>query len=204
MLLMELMKENLWEYLAGVKGRLSVAEQCTMCRDIASALVYLHQQDPPIAYCALSDLNNLTSVNILISFDGQVKLGACGQAQQKPPVGYFDEIQPGSPIYMPSEALRRGAHYDEKIDVFSLGVVMTEIATQHPRSSVRFEKEIKRRQPDLSKIPEDHPLKPIILQCLQDNAVDRPNSTSVLKEMMKICPVSQRKFVIIQYLILIY
>ena len=195
MLVMELMQRNLWQYLKEVKGHLSVAEQCTMCRDIASALVYLHQQDPPIAYC------DLTSKNILISFDGQVKLGVCDQAQQKPPGGYFDESQPGTVVYMPPEAIHYNARYDEKIDVFSLGVVMTEIATQHPPSpsSVRFEnigivKEVKRRQSDLSKIPEDHPLKPIILQCLQDNPVDRPNSASVLKEIKKICPVSQRKY----------
>ena len=200
MLVMELMKENLWEYLAEVKGHLSVAEQCTMCRDIASALVYLHQQDPPIAYC------NLTNGNILISFDGQVKLGACGEAQQKPPGGYLDSIctgtlayvLPESPIYMPPEALCDGAHYDEKIDVFSLGVVMTEIATQHPpifkMRNAGIVKEIERRQSDLSKIPEDHPLKPIILQCLQDNPVDRPNSASVLKEIKKICLALQSKY----------
>ena len=162
MLVTELMKENLGQYLAEFKGHLSVVEQCTMCRDIASALVYLHQQDPPIAYCAL------TSRSILITFDGQVKLGACDEAQQKPPGGYFDEPQPGTAIYMPPEALRDGARYDEKIDVFSLGVVMTEIATQHPPSvrlmNIGIVKEIKRRQSDLSKIPEDHPLKPIILQ----------------------------------------
>ena len=192
MLVMELMKNSLMDYLSEVIGHLSVAEQCTMCRDIASALVYLHQQDPPIAYC------DLTSKSILISFDGQVKLGACGQAQQKPPGGYFDETQPGTVIYMPPEALRDGGRYDEKIDVFSLGVVMTEIATQHPPSvgfmNIGIVKEIKRRQTDLSEISEDHPLKPIILQCLRDNPADRPNSASVLKEIKKICPVSQRKY----------
>ena len=199
MLVMELMKENLGQYLAEVKGHLSVAEQCTMCRDIASALVYLHQQDPPIAYC------NLTSANILISFDGQVKLGACGEAQQKPPGGNLDSIctgtltyiLPESPMYMPPESLRDGAHYDEKIDVFSLGVVMTEIATQHPPIFKMKDigvKEIETRQSDLSKIPMDHPLKPIILQCLQDNPADRPNSASVFKEIKKICPVLQRKY----------
>ena len=192
MLVMELMEENLEQYLKKVKGHLSVVEQCTMCRDIASALVYLHQQDPPIAYC------NLTSKSILISFDGQVKLGVCGQAQQKPPGGYFDELSPGPFMYMPPEALHDGARYDEKIDVFSLGVVMTEIATQHPPSAglmnIGTVKEIKRRQSDLSKIPEDHPLKSIILQCLQDNPVDSPNSASVLKEIKKTCPVSLRKY----------
>ena len=192
MLVMELMKKSLRDYLSEVKGHLSVVEQCTMCKDIASALVYLHQQDPPIAYC------DLTSKSILISFDDQVKLGACGVAQQKPPGGYLCVQYPGALPYMPPETLRVDACYDEKIDVFSLGVVMTEIATQHP-PSVRFEnigivKEVKRRQSDLSKIPEDHPLKPIILQCLQDNPVDRQNSASVLKEIKKICPVSQRKY----------
>ena len=192
MLVMELMEENLWQYLEEVKGHLSVAEQCMICRDIASALVYLHQQDPPIAYC------DLTSKSILISFDGQVKLGACGEAQQKPPGGYFDERQPGTVVYMPPETFLDDTCYDEKIDVFSLGVVMTEIATQHPPSiklrNSGIVKQIERRQSDLSKIPEDHPLKPIILQCLQDNPVDRPNSTSVLKEIKKICPVSQRRY----------
>ena len=192
MLVMELMKENLDQYLEKVKGHLSVAEQCMMCRDIASALVYLHQQDPPIAYCAL------TSRNILISFDGQVKLGACSQARRKLPGGYFDVPQPETAIYLPPEALRRGARYDEKIDIFSLGVVMTEIATQHPPSlelkNIGIVEEIKRRQSDLSKISEDHPLKPIILQCLQDNPVDRPNSASVLEEIKRICPFSQRKY----------
>ena len=101
-------------------------------------------------------------------------------------------------MYMPPEALRDGARYDEKIDIFSLGVVMTEIATQHPPSVVVMNigvvKEIEKRQSDLSKIPKDHPLKPIILQCLQDNPVDRPNSASVFKELKKTCPVSQRKY----------
>ena len=192
MLVMELMKENLGQYLE-VKGHLSVAEQSTMCKDIASALVYLHQQDPPIVYCALS------SGNILISFDGQVKLDASGVARQKPPGGHFDLECPGPILYMPPEALRDDSLYDAKINVFSLGVVMTEIATQNPPFS-GFEnignvEEIKRRQFDLSMIPEDHPLKPIILRCLQDNPVDRPNSASILREIMKICPVSQRKYV---------
>ena len=121
---MELMKENLWEYLEEVKGHLSVVEQWAMCRDIASALVYLHQQDPPIACC------NLTNWNILISFDGQVKLGV----RQKPPGGFSDERLQVSPMYMPPETFLDDTCYDEKIDVFSLGVIITEIATQHPPS----------------------------------------------------------------------
>ena len=192
MLVTELMKKNLRKFLAEVKGHLRVAEQCTMCRDIASALVYLHQQDPPIVYC------DLTSETILISFDGQAKLRACGEAQQTSSAEYYGPYGGGASVYLPPEALRDVVHYGRKIDIFSLGVVMNEIATQHPPSvgfmNIGIVEEIKRRQSDLSKIPEDHPLKPIILQCLQDNPVDRPNSASVLEEIKKTCPVSQRKY----------
>ena len=188
MLVMELMEKSLRDYQAEVKGRLSVAEQCMMCRDITSALVYLHQQDPPIVYC------DLTNHNILISFDGQVKLGACGEAQRKPPGGYFVR-GPGAPMYIPPEAFHlKDARYDEKIDVFSLGVVMFETALQPHFFG------LKGHQIELSRIPPDHPLKPIIFQCVQTNQVDRPNSVTVLKKLKKICPVSQRKFVTILYL----
>ena len=181
MLVMELMKESLWDYLEKVKGRLSVAEQCMICRDIASALVYLHQHDPPIAYC------DLCSVRILISFDGQVKLGACSEAQQIPPGGYFFIPACGNLMYLPPETYTEDKRCDVKIDTFLFGAVMYEIATQglFPNPHTKS---------DLSKIHEDHPLKPIILQCLQNNPVDRPNSASVLKEVKKTCPVSQRKY----------
>ena len=191
-LVMELMERHLRQYLNKAKGHMSVIEQCKICKDIASALVYLHLQDPPIAHC------NVTCGNILLSADGLTKLAGFGSAQRKPACGYFDTKAPGAVVYMPPEALQYQPAYDEKIDVFSLGVVMVEVAsTQSPPSvgwsNIGKVKEIVRRQSDLSKIAEDHPLEPIILRCLQDNPRDRPNSAAVLKELQKVSPVSKSK-----------
>ena len=41
--------------------------------------------------------------------------------------------------------------------------------------------EIQRRAKDLSRLPEDHPLKPIILQCLRDDPGERPDSGAVFR-----------------------
>ena len=192
MLVMELMEGNLMQYLSKVKDHLSVDEQCKICEDVASALVYLHQQDPPLAHC---DVN---STSILLSADGCAKLADFGSAQKKPACGYFEVRGSGNLRYMPPEVLLDQSVYDEKIDVFSLGVVMIEVATQSPTSGKWSDigkiKEIERRQSDLSKIPDNHPLKPIILRCLQDDPKDRPNSTAVLKEIQKASPVSKRKY----------
>ena len=68
---------------------------------------------------------------------------------------------------------------------FSLDLLMLEIATQQPSScklvGISRVPEIDRRAEDLSHLPEDHPLKPIILQCLRDDPRKRPNSGTVLR-----------------------
>ena len=85
---------------------------------------------------------------------------------------------------MPPESLVKNAHYNEKIVVFSLGVLMLEIATQQlslcEPPEIGTVPEINRRAKDLSLLPEDHPLKSIILQCLRDPR-ERPNSGTVLR-----------------------
>ena len=109
------------------------------------------------------------------------------------PSGYFDEEVPyiydAFESYIPPEALAPIAHYNDKIDIFSLSVLMLEIATQHPPScglsGIGRIPEIDRRGNDLSFLPEDHPLKPIILQCLRDDPGERPESGTVLKMLSK-------------------
>jgi serine/threonine protein kinase len=125
MLVMELMEGDLKQYHLLVN---KVNEQCKICKDVASALVYLHQQYPPIVHC------DVTSGNILLSTDGHTKLAGFGSAQRKLSCGYFDTAAPGTMVYMPPEALLPQSAYDEKIDIFSLGVVMTEVVTQSPPS----------------------------------------------------------------------
>ena len=175
---MERLDYNLQSYLRHA-GKLSDEQQIDLCLQTADAVHYLHSQQPPVVYRDLSERN------VLLSGDGILKLSSCVQAARMPSCGYFDETCPGTILYMPPEALVHHPRYNEKIDIFSLGVVMLEIATQQ-RPSLNPSRhgsvpEIERRTEDLSVLPGDHPLKPIILQCLRDNPKERPDSGAVLR-----------------------
>ena len=180
-IVMERLDCNLMEYLKDHEGRLSRQRQIDFCLQIADAIHYLHSQQPPVVYRALSAKNVL-----VLMLDDILKLGSCQQAARLPSCGYFDEEVPGNIPYMPPEALvGNDIRYNEKIDVFSLGVLMLEIATQYPPliklSGIGTTPEIDRRAEDLSRLPDDHPLKPIILQCLRDDPGERPDSGAVFR-----------------------
>ena len=142
---------------------------------------YLHSQQPPVVY------RNLSAKNVLVlMLDDILKLGSSLEAARLPSCGYFDERAPGAIAYMPPEALvGNDIRYNEKSDVFSLGVLMLDIATQYLSlpgiSGIGRVPEIDRRAQDLSHLPEDHPLKPIILQCLRDDPGERPDSGAVFR-----------------------
>ena len=176
---MERLDCNLESYLERHAGKLSRERQIDFCLQIADAVHYLHSQQPPVAY------RDLSGRKVLLSGDGMLKLCLCLQAARLPSCGYFDDSQPGMLVYMPPETLTHDARYDEKMDIFSLGVVMLQIATQcSPTvgvSGIGTVPEIIRRIDDLSRLPEDHPLKPIILQCLRDDPGERPDSGAVLR-----------------------
>ena len=178
-LVMERLDCNLRSYLERHAGKLSRERQIDFCLQIADAVHYLHSQQPPVAY------RDLSGRKVLLSGDGMLKLCLCLQAARLPSCGYFDDSQPGMLVYMPPETLTHDARYDEKMDIFSLGVVMLQIATQcSPTvgvSGIGTVPEIIRRIDDLSRLPEDHPLKPIILQCLRDDPGERPDSGAVFR-----------------------
>ena len=178
-LVLERLDCALESYLERHAGKLSRERQIDFCLQIADAVHYLHSQQPPVAY------RNLSERTVLLSGDGILKLSSCLQAVKMPSCGYFNETCPGTIPYMPPEALVHHPRYNEKIDIFSLGVVMLQIATQClpavEFSGIGTVQEITRRKDDLSCLPEDHPLKPIILQCLRDDPGERPDSGSVFR-----------------------
>ena len=178
LLVMERLECDLGEYLRRNAGRLSRQRQIDFCLQMADAVHYLHSQQPPVVYRDLS-------AETVLTLDCMLKLGSSPEAARLPSCGYFDDRDPGALPYVPPEALVDRPHYNEKIDVFSLGVLMLEIATQYPPSTglsgIGTTPEIDRRAKDLSRLPEDHPLKPIILQCLRDDPGERPDSGTVFR-----------------------
>ena len=107
---------------------------------------------------------------------------------------------PGTPVFMPPEALRAKPRYSDKLDSFSLGVLMVQIITQsfpaptdaeivlEDDSSPTGEKiipvpELERRKKDIGKVPSTHALLPIALHCLKDKDRERPTASQLCQSL---------------------
>ena len=173
-LVMEKMNENLRQFLERHKGKLSIQEQIRISLEITEGLAFLHQLKPPVVHRDLNDKN------VLFTFDGVAKIGDFGQSKLKKDI-YLTSAAPGMVSFMPPEALlMEGTKYDESLDMFSLGVLMLEIGTQHEPApnvvGIGTTREVDRRQKDLQKMEDSHPMKPIVLLCLRDERKQRPKA----------------------------
>ena len=189
-LVMELMEQTLEQFLRSNKETLPQEKQISICLLIATGLQYLHQHDPQILH------RDLTAKNVLMDKDGTTaKISDFGQAKYRPTSAqYLTTRQPGTVLYMPPEALVESSYFTDKGDIFSLGVLMLQVATQEPPSCGLVmregQPEVERRSADLAKIPTNHPLRPLIFQCLQDNPAKRPSCTEIWKKLGNLFRVS--------------
>ena len=107
---------------------------------------------------------------------------------------------PGTPVFMPPEALRAKPRYSDKLDTFSLGVLMVQIITRifpAPTDAERVREdpssptgeiivpvpELERRKKDLDKVPSTHALLPIALHCLKDRDRERPSAAQLCQRL---------------------
>ena len=184
LLVMELMDQTLEQFLQDNKRTLSLEKQIDICLQVTSGLLFLHQHDPQILH------RDLTAKNVLMNKDGSIaKISDFGQAKFRPTsVEYLTTRQPGTILYMPPEALVGKPYFTDKGDVFSLGVVLLQTSTQEPPScglgGIGTQKEVERRSADLAKLPDNHPLRAIILQCLQGDPAERPSCLEVFHHLM--------------------
>ena len=177
-LLMEYMKETLYQRIDHIKGSSPYSKFAVESSlQVANGLVFLHAQDPPIVH------RDLTSRNILIAPNNSVKIGDFGNAKARhSELQYLNTKAPGNTVYMPPEALSDSPQYTEKLDVFSLGVVMLEVETcEHPHLNMHgigTQPEAERRHTYLEKVSRA-PLKVIITRCLENSYMDRPTAQDV-------------------------
>ncbi|GLD98178.1 hypothetical protein PINS_up006875 [Pythium insidiosum] len=111
---------------------------------VARALAYLHNQDPVVAH------HNLTSKNILLTEDGDAKLK--GMMVPYRDAADFDDAAAArrSLLYVAPE-LVHGVGYDEKADIYSFGVVLSELDTNElPFAHARSEDDSSRRLPHVT------------------------------------------------------
>lgn len=164
--------------------------------DVAQALCYLHGGDPVIIH------RDLSANNVLLTTDLRAKLSDLGTArilnvsvQEK--IKKYQKMTtcPGTPVYMPPEARLEIAQYNENIDCYSYGVLILHVLNRDwpirteviPIEShqVVVLTDIERRQEHIDRIDANHPLKGLILRCL-DHKDKRPAAKEILEKVQSV------------------
>ncbi len=206
-LLMELMDESLTHFLESSPGDIPYHIQVNLSYDIAQALAFLHSNG--IIH------RDLSSNNVLLLAGSRAKVTDFGMSK------WIDTRRaqmtkcPGTPAFMPPEALDEPPVYTEKLDNFSLGVIIVQINTRlFPNPTDRFadrelvdpnfptEKirakvtvpEVERRQAHISRINGTDSLLPIALECLKNEEFERPTSKELCQLLgsLKETPIYQQ------------
>ena len=157
-------------------------------RDVALGLCYLHGKSQPILH------RDLSANNVLLTSNMNAKLSDLGVAKiiNLTPVRMAEMTQtkaPGTPCYMPPEALMAKPKYTSKIDVYSYGVLIIQtfcgkcpypddvfcLNPQNP-GAIMPVSEVERRAEYLQEIGNDHPLMAVIKQCLSNVPAQRPDA----------------------------
>jgi len=156
-----------------MKGNLPIHKQLDLCHDMASGLQYLH--DTGLVH------TNLHGRNVLVSHDGHAKIGdyICPQV-----VSCSEKVPTDNIPYLPPEAVENKSHYSEQSDVYSLGVLFLQVASQNipePTDKTELSKLTKRKE-ELAHIG-NHPLVSLIFKCLTNIRIVRPSVAQVLEQI---------------------
>ena len=189
-LLMELCDESLCRFLERSIGPLPYHTELNISQDIALALVYLHTNGLIHRDLTGNNVLMIGGVRAKVTDFGMSKLA--GINPRMTPL----TLCPGNLQYMSPEALEEPPSYTEKLDIFSLGVLLVQIMTrQFPDPGPRFQvvdvpddprfpegtarvpvPETQRRSAHLQLISSTHPLKAIAVNCLKGKERERPSA----------------------------
>ena len=203
-LVMEKMDCSLSQYLEQYKkDEVSFQAKMSILHDVSHGLQYLHVQD--IIH------RDLSSNNILLTNQLVAKIGDLGVAKV---IDTFhtekDTRVPGTPHFMPPEALSVNPTYGKPVDVFSLGCVMIHTVTHvwpTPKDETHVDKttgkklvrsEIERRDEYLALIKRGQ-LLDCIKQCLHNSPIHRPsisNVSMILRELQPDLKLSKSQFIL--------
>ena len=198
-LLMELMEESLTQFLESTSNPLPYYVQVNITHNIALALAYLHANQ--VIH------RDLSSNNVLINAGSQAKVTDFGMSKivdVNPRMTRSRITQcPGTPVFMPPEALRAKPRYSDKLDTFCTGVLIIQIITRkfptptdatvikedpaYPTGEIIIPvPELQRRKNDISKVPSTHLLLPIVHHCIKDRDRDRPSAAQLCQRLTEL------------------
>ena len=163
--------------------------------EVALGLRYLHEFSPPIIH------RDLSSNNVLLTTNMTAKISDLGVAKildvSPNRAARMTQTQaPGTPTFMPPEAMLARPKYTSKVDIFSLGVLVVHILSgewpmpsgvyaedpNNPGETIPVN-EFERRREFINKIREGHPLLGLIDQCLSNVASRRPDAAEVVRQL---------------------
>ena len=179
--------------------------------EVALGLCYLHQQSPPIIH------RDLSANNVLLTYDMTAKISDLGVAKildvtpakkTKNPL----TTGPGTPIYMPPEAMTRSPNYSTAVDVFSFGVLILHIFSgklPEPREPVTPDpvnidkliaiSEAQRREEYFQGMELSHQqLVEFTKRCLHNHPKKRPDDVEVIEVIEALVPPSLDKVQLIE------
>ncbi|XP_064402664.1 uncharacterized protein LOC135348400 isoform X9 [Halichondria panicea] len=178
-LALELMDCNLRQYFTPQADKepikLSLAIQTSLCHDIASALEYIHSRG--VVH------RDLCGENILLSCGGETPVAkVCDFGMSKITKNDTRSVSLQAFAhkgFMPPEATdMESSSYNSKFDIFSFGALMVQIVRHLPTI-----KDGKYRKYELKLINETHPIKELIIDCLNENRDDRPLAAQLKRRL---------------------
>ena len=162
--------------------------------DVALGLYHFHSQTPPIVHRDLSANNVLLTPNMTAKISD---LGVARILNLTPRKMSHMTSTPGTPAYMPPEAMKANPEYDASIDEFSYGILMIHVLSgrwplplREPvsvnpenRAQLLPVSEADRRDEYLRDIGNDHPLMNLILKCVSNDPQQRAKSAEMVQRM---------------------
>lgn len=152
-------------------------EVSAVLREVLSGLVFLHAANVVHRY--------IKAANILMNASGKVKIADFGVARElNAQKRRFSVV--GSPYWMAPEVItaKEGGLYNEKADIWSLGITAIELAKGlPPRASEKAMKvlvSIPTSPPPKLEGPFSAPFKDFVSQCIKLNPVERPSAKDLL------------------------
>ena len=166
----------------------------SILHDVALGLYHFHSQTPPIVHRDLSANNVLLTPNMTAKISD---LGVARILNLTPQQMSRMTRTPGTPAYMPPEAMEANPRYDAKIDEFSYGILMIHVLSGrwplplhapnyfNPENPAQLlgVSEADRRDEYLQAIGDAHPLMDLILRCVSNDPQQRATAEQIVQRM---------------------